>query len=333
MIDIRWERRLHQAGSGSKLALTPGHLVVHERNTRLVSLDPVDGSVRWDVAVGTWPRAVVIAGPRCLVLPQNTDQVVCLDLESGERVWAAGLYGYVGHIVVAGDLVFVGGWRGYTPLRALDAGTGEVRWTTDHREHTVLPVPVGEGLLLGQPGQSTVRLIGQRDARPMNTWILPEPLVDHDNRAAFVADGSGGLLVRCGNRAICRIGPSTTTAELLIHAEWDLAPVAAERVGRVLWLWRRHGGCILADVMDGRVLGEVGPGRPLVGSVVPSGGGFVVADTNGVLLHVGSQGQIGDRAVIGRRVRALRGLAPSGLLVLTKGSLLAAEWGSGARPL
>ncbi|MGW5641909.1 outer membrane protein assembly factor BamB family protein [Saccharopolyspora sp. NPDC003752] len=328
MIDIRWERRLHQAGS--VLALAPGHLVVHERNTRLVSLDPVDGSVRWDVPVGTWPRAVAIAGSRCLVIPQNTDQLLCLDLDSGERVWAAGPYGFVGHLVVAGDVVFAGGWRGYTPLRALDLETGRLRWKTDHREHTVLPLPVGEGLLVGRPGDNIVRLIDQRDARPLTTWTLPQPLVDH--RPAFVADGSGGLLVRCGSRAIARLVPSTGTTDLLVEAEHDLAPVAVNWLDGRLWLWERRGGYTLANAADGRLLGRVGPGQQLVRSVVPTRGGFVVADTSGALLRVSPQGQIDDRVVVGRRIRALRSSAPSGLLVLTKGSLLVVGLGNSARP-
>jgi outer membrane protein assembly factor BamB len=327
VIDVRWERHLHQAGSGSALALTPGHLVGHERNTRLVNLDPVDGSVRWDVPVGSWPRAVAIAGSRCFVLPQNTGQLQCLDLHSGERVWTAGPYGFVGHLVVAGNLVFVGGWRSYTPLRALDVETGQLRWETDHREHTVLPVPVRDGLLVGRPGDSTVRLIDQRDARPMTTWPLPQPLVDHDNRRAFVADGSGGLLVRCGSRAVARIVPSTGTTDLVVEAERDLAPVPVDRHDGLLWLWERRGGCTVATSAEGRILGRVDSGRQLVHSVVSAGGEFVLADTNGRLLRVSAQGSIGDCAVVGQRIRALRRLDQSGLLVVTKGSLLAVELG------
>jgi len=125
---VAWERQLHQAGSASALAVNTRYLVVHERRTRLVSLDPLDGSVRWDIPIGTWPRAVVISGPHCLVIPQNTGELLCLDLDNGERVWSVGLRGYVGHLVVAGDTVLVGGWRGYTPLHALDVDTGRLRW-------------------------------------------------------------------------------------------------------------------------------------------------------------------------------------------------------------
>ncbi|RZQ59934.1 PQQ-binding-like beta-propeller repeat protein [Amycolatopsis suaedae] len=321
MSGVRWERRLHQAGASSALALAPGHLVVHERNTRLVSLDPADGSVRWDVPVGTWPRAVVITGRRCLLLPQNTGLVLCLDLDSGDRVWTAGPYGFVGHLVVADDVVFVGGWRGYTPLRALDLGTGRLRWEADLREHIVRPMQVGAGLLTGRPGDRVLRLLDRRDGRPLTTWSLPSPLGDHET--AFVADEAGGVLVRCGSRSIARLVPSAGTAELVVEA--DLPAVTMEYLGGLLWLWDRRSGYTLVNPSDGRTRGRVDPGRQLVGSVVPAGGGYVVAETNGALLRLSPQGRIGDRVVVGRRIRALHGLEPSGLLVVTKGSLLAFE--------
>ncbi|MER5626124.1 PQQ-binding-like beta-propeller repeat protein [Streptosporangium sp. NPDC002544] len=78
-----WERQLHQRGSASALAVTEDRVVLHERHTRLVCLDRHDCSVRWDVPIGTWPRAVVVASDRCLVLPQDTDQLFCLDLTTG----------------------------------------------------------------------------------------------------------------------------------------------------------------------------------------------------------------------------------------------------------
>lgn len=42
MIEIEWERRLHQAGSDTGLAAAPDAVVVHARETSLVSLEPRD---------------------------------------------------------------------------------------------------------------------------------------------------------------------------------------------------------------------------------------------------------------------------------------------------
>ncbi|MGC4892899.1 hypothetical protein [Micromonospora sp. DT31] len=44
------------------VAVASGHVAAHERGSRLVGLDAVTGAVRWDVPLGTWPRAVVAAG-------------------------------------------------------------------------------------------------------------------------------------------------------------------------------------------------------------------------------------------------------------------------------
>lgn len=124
---IVWERNLHQAGRDTAVATAPGHLVVHERGTRLVGLDPDDGSVRWDVPVGTWPRDLILAGPYCLVLPQNPSDLLCLDVHTGTLVWRVELARFSGNVVVAGDTVLAGGWRDYTPVRAFDLATGAPR--------------------------------------------------------------------------------------------------------------------------------------------------------------------------------------------------------------
>lgn len=124
---IVWERDLHQSGRGTAVATAPGHIVVHERRTRLVSLHPDDGSVRWDVPVGTWPRDLLLARSYCLVLPQSPSDLLCLDVHTGALVWRAELAMFTGNVVVTGDTVLAGGWRGYTPVRAFDLATGGSR--------------------------------------------------------------------------------------------------------------------------------------------------------------------------------------------------------------
>ncbi|MFG2075148.1 outer membrane protein assembly factor BamB family protein [Nonomuraea maritima] len=84
----RWERPLHQRPSAGAPAIGEDCVVVHERHTRLVCLDRRYGTPRWDVPVGTWPRAVVIAGDRCLCLSQE-GVLSCIDLATGAVVWRA----------------------------------------------------------------------------------------------------------------------------------------------------------------------------------------------------------------------------------------------------
>jgi outer membrane protein assembly factor BamB len=161
VFEICWERPLHQAGRAAGVAVSDGVLVAHERCTRLVRLDPTDGSVCWDVSAGTWPRDIVLAGQRCLVIPQDTDRLLCLDLGTGERLWHADLRPFTGGLVVDGDVVLVGGWRGYTPARVVDLATGRTLRETEQRPHPqpqVGVIAVENGSVVGGDSGTLVRL-------------------------------------------------------------------------------------------------------------------------------------------------------------------------------
>ncbi|SDU36303.1 outer membrane protein assembly factor BamB [Amycolatopsis keratiniphila] len=307
------------------MAATARHLVVHERSTRLVGLEPADGSVRWDVPVGTWPRAVVIEQPYCLVLPQNSSRLLCLAVETGEDVWQAEPGSFAGHVVVNEELVLVGGWRGYTPLTAVDLRTGVVRWRAEDRGGTVLPAATETGFLLGQPGGDSVRLIDRADGRELATWSLPEPLVGPDIGPAFRADDDGGFLVRCGDRLVVRIALSEPKAETVVCAEPELAPRAVDLCGGLLWLAERRGGYTVVAASDGAERWRIRHDRRFVASVASVGGGFAIADEDGSLFRIDSTGGVGERVRITQRIRDLRERMPSRLVLLAKGSLLAVD--------
>ncbi|MFC3451679.1 outer membrane protein assembly factor BamB family protein [Amycolatopsis speibonae] len=327
MFDVRWERSLCQAGSPSAMAVTARHLVVHERSTRVVGLEPADGSVRWDVPVGTWPRDVVIEGQYCLVIPQNVSRLRCLDVETGEDVWQVEPGSFAGHVAVHEDVVLVGGWRGCTPLSAVDLRTGDVRWRAKDRRGTALPAATADGFLIGEPGGDSVCLIDRDDGRESATWSLPGPLVGPDSGPAFVPDDEGGFLVRCGDRSVVRVRLSERKAETLVHAEQDLFPRAVERRGGLLWLAERRGGCAVVDASDGTARWRIDHDRRFVPSVASVDGGFVIADEGGLLFRIEQDGAVRERVRITQRIRCLRGQAPSRLVLLTKGSLLAVGTG------
>ncbi|MGW7531147.1 outer membrane protein assembly factor BamB family protein [Amycolatopsis sp. NPDC054798] len=328
MIEIGWERPLHQRGVASGLAVTNGHVIVHERGTRLVSLDPEDGSVRWDVPVGTWPRGVVIAGDRCLVIPQDDPRLSCLDLATGRQIWSADVPAVPGHLVVSANVVLVGGWRGYTPLRAFDLATGQLRWETERRIHTVLPVPAGDGFLIGEPGDTRVRLIDRHDGWELSAWQLPQPLADNDAGASVSEVGPGRFLLRCGPRALAEIVLSADTVREFVRAETDLAAVAPEFAGGLLWLPEVRGGYTVVDPAVGRLRWRVDVGQRLVGQVAPAADGFLVASASGSLFHLNSDGRITKRTSVARRIWALRGAATDQVFAVTKGALLAITIGS-----
>lgn len=322
VIDIEWEHPLHQRGVASGLAVTSGHVIVHERSTRLVSLDPADGAVRWDVPVGTWPRAVAVVGDRCLVIPQNNPRLSCLDLATGREIWSARVPATPGHLVVSANVVLVGGWRGYTPLRAFDLATGRLRWETEQRIRTVLPVPAGDGFLIGVPGDIRVRLIDRHDGRVRAAWWLPQPLADNDVGSSIATVGPGRFLLRCGRRALAEIDLSSDTAREFVQAGTDLMAAAPEQAGGLLWLPEPRGYTVV-DPAAGRLPWRVEVGERLVGQVFPTVDGFLIAGTSGVLVHLTSDGRLAKRTRVARRIWALRSAAPDRLFAAAKGSLIA----------
>ncbi|MEU3272893.1 PQQ-binding-like beta-propeller repeat protein [Saccharomonospora sp. NPDC006951] len=328
MFEIRWERRLHQAGTDSGISVaTGGEVVLHERRTRLVCLDPMTGARRWDVPVGTWPRALTIAEERCFALPQNASRLLCFDLETGDRVWSTELDSTTGHLVVSGDALLAGGWRGYTPLRLMDRETGELRWRTADRSHTARPIAADGGVLVGEPGGSAVRLLDRRDGAEIAAWPLPHPLIDTDNKATFTSAGNDRFLTRCGLHSVVDIRPSQGTVRECLVAHHDLASSAPVHVGGLLWLRERRGGFTVADLVDERVRYRVDVGQPLLDHVVAVDSGFVVASTTGTLFHLDSEGTVTERVTVSRRIRALRPHTDGQVLVAAKGTLLAIKVG------
>lgn len=318
--NILWERQLHQRGSASALAVTEDRVIIHERHSRLVCLNRYDGSVRWDIPIGTWPRAVVVAGDYCLVVAQNTDQLSCLDLATGSVVWCAGLRPYSGHVVASGETVVVGGWRGYTPMAAFNLKDGRPLWQTPRRMATVLPLPWGGGVLLGSGSETW--LIDPRDGRELVRRRLPEPLTDVDDVPAFTMIDSGRCLVRCGLRSVMCIRLSSEFVDQFFSHDADLLPWAAEFTGGVVWLRERRAGYLAVDPADGSALWKVDVRQPLVRGVVRDGEGFVVASEGGVLFRLRSDGHILERSPSSvARVAALRDLGAGGMLMVTKGTL------------
>jgi len=327
---VEWERNLHQAGSKSGLVVSTDALLVHERHTRLVRIDPLDGSVRWDVHVGPFPRAITVVGRRCLVLPQNTGQLLCLDMVTGERMWSTDLDRFIGHLLATEDAILVGGWRGYTPLRVLDMVTGQLRWETDDLVHTVRPAIAGDSFLIGEPGSSTVALIDRHEFRKISSLSLPQPLVDHDDRAAFTPTENHRFRVRCGLRSVVEIQPLTEIAREFVVADRDLGSSAPVHAGGVIWMRDRQSGFAVADSHDGHVLPNVDLPQPPVDQVVAVGAGFVVAGTFGTLFYLDIDGHVIAKETVSRRIRSLHRLGSERVLVMTKGTLLAAQINSHA---
>ncbi|MEV6899743.1 hypothetical protein [Amycolatopsis sp. NPDC051372] len=176
MFELRWERPLHQRPAAADIAVSDGDVLVHERSTRLVRLSGSDGAVRWDVPLGTWPRAVVLDGSDVVALPQQPGRLFCLSWADGLPHWTNDVGWLSGHVVVSPEVVLVGGWRGYTPLRGLSRSTGELLWTRSRV--TVLPAWFAGGFLVGEPRGAGVELLHPGTGEPTRTWRTHVPNAD-----------------------------------------------------------------------------------------------------------------------------------------------------------
>ncbi|MFG2303388.1 PQQ-binding-like beta-propeller repeat protein [Actinacidiphila glaucinigra] len=321
-----WERTLHQRVDPRTLAVAGDRLVVHERWSRLVCLDRRDGTVRWDVPFGLWPRSVVVAGDHVLGIAQDSDVLRCWDLATGVALWEAALRPFTGHITVGAGTVLVGGWRGYSPLHAFDLRTGHPLWSTSQRRDTVLPLAVGDYALVGADSGTCLCLLGMRDGVERARWELPEPLTPVDAGAAFSRAADDRVLVRCGPGTVVEVRVECGTVRTLRRHDTALMAAPVEYAGELLWL-REPGGYAVVDPSDGSLRRRVDLRQRPAEGVVPTGSGFLVGGDQGTVLRLDPAGRVVARAAVSRRVCALRPAGPDGhpehVVVATRGTLLA----------
>lgn len=277
--------------------------------------------MRWDVPIGAWPRAIVVDAGQCLLLPQDRDVLVCLDLATGAERWQAEVPRFTGHLVVLGDTVLTGGWRGYTPLRIFDRTSGALRWADAHPTETVPPTMTDAGLLIGATGGRSVRAISVPGGEELAAWALPEPLRAADTGpGAFVPAGPGRFLLRCGPRTVWEIRPASGDGGVLFQHDTDLADDGISVAGGEVWVRERLGG----QVALGPPPRRVSPAVACAHGVVRVGQGTVVATRRpGVLLLTGPDGAVRERAAVDQQITAVYGLDPDTVLVLGKGEVTA----------
>ncbi|WP_088999044.1 outer membrane protein assembly factor BamB family protein [Micromonospora echinofusca] len=97
------------------MAVASGSLVVAERHSRLVRLDPRSGEQLWEQRVEDCWGTAVIASECCLYLSQS-GVLHCFDLGNGLRLWSTPGMSLRYYVSVCGSVVWLGGWRGYHSL-------------------------------------------------------------------------------------------------------------------------------------------------------------------------------------------------------------------------
>ena len=123
------------------------------QGARLVGLDPLRGTLRWDIAAASprgtneVERLADLVGPAnrtidsiCMRAFQSA--VTCINADRGTLVWTKNAGGIDG---VAGDEQFVFGADASDRLTAWQRVTGEVTWTSDKLLHHGLSTPLSTG--------------------------------------------------------------------------------------------------------------------------------------------------------------------------------------------
>jgi len=191
VLDGRWLWSYQRPGAeplalGSRLVIQPFRdtLLVGQGN-RLVGLDPLKGTPRFDVNVGTprgsneVERLADLVGPMARVDDEACVRVfqfsvACLELNRGSVRWSRPQAGTQG---VAADLRTVVGADGSDRLTAWKAENGDFLWRVDRFTHRGLGTPViwGERIVVGD-AKDYVHILAKSDGRTLGRIELDSPL-------------------------------------------------------------------------------------------------------------------------------------------------------------
>jgi outer membrane assembly lipoprotein YfgL len=192
VLDGRWLWAYQRPGAdplalGSRLVIQPFRdtLLVGQGN-RLVGLDPLKGTPRFDVNVGTprgsneVERLADLVGPMARVDDEACVRVfqfsvACLELNRGSVRWTRP---QAGTQAVAADLRTVVGADGSDRLTAWKAENGDFLWRVDRFTHRGLGTPViwGERIVVGD-AKGYVHILAKADGRTVGRIELDSPLV------------------------------------------------------------------------------------------------------------------------------------------------------------
>ncbi|MEV7547579.1 PQQ-binding-like beta-propeller repeat protein [Streptomyces sp. NPDC089915] len=312
---VLWERDLHQRGGSSAFVLGPDCVVLHERHTRLVCLERADGAVRWDVPLGTWPRGIVLAGDRVLVLPQTPDLLSCIDLRTGASLWSTPTPRWTGNLAVCSDTVVIGGWRGYTPMSGLDLADGGVRWTTPSPVTSVRTLAWAGGVLTGSGCEAV--LLDPADGSDLARWRLPDPLAGPDVKAFVPVDAD--RVVAVGEAASLMTFGTGAERPARLGTYGPFRAVGC--IDGSVWMMRSGGGFLAVDPTDGTSPWAVEADRRMVADPLPYADGLLVGDVNGGIRRLGPDGRhVEGCSLSGRRLNALAAAGDGGLFFAAKGT-------------
>jgi len=186
--------------------LAVGDTLVVGLSGRLVGLNPLNGSVRWEAPVGTSrgtnevERLVDLVGPASRVgnsvcVRAYSAAVGCVDTLRGAPVWVRPARGIVG---VHGDENNVVGVEANGRVQSWARSSGEPAWTSDRLLHRSLgaPLAVGRVVVIGD-SLGTVHVLSREDGSEMNRLstdgspVLMAPIMA--NNVLVVQTRKGGI--------------------------------------------------------------------------------------------------------------------------------------------
>ncbi|MBL7261901.1 outer membrane protein assembly factor BamB family protein [Paractinoplanes lichenicola] len=248
---IVWTRPLHVRSEA--VAVSPDALIVAERLTRLVRLDPRTGDQLWEQRVEDCWGTVVRAGDRCLYLSQ-TGILRCFDLGTGDPLWSVGGLRERRYVTVSGSAVFVGGWRGYHPLERLslvDGSSLPLPSPVSGRLSWPVSIPGHQAVLVAASEKSALYVVSGTGIRQFE-----HPLEDF--RLSHTGDG-GRITFVAGSRTVMDF-TLESGVRLLWRNDRDLAPAHRPMLdGDTLWLVDDAGLAVVG--LAGRTVARLRPGR------------------------------------------------------------------------
>ncbi|MCW2140074.1 Outer membrane protein assembly factor BamB, contains PQQ-like beta-propeller repeat [Actinoplanes cyaneus] len=226
-------------------------MVVAERHRRLVALRAHDGGQRWDRQVEDCWGTLVLAGDRCLYLSQS-GVLHCFALGSGEPLWARPGLPLRRHVSVCGDVIFVGGWRGYHPLVRFSLSDGEpLPFAGVPLGPLAAPMPLLSGAVLLAGADRPALVLLAASGTLLDEWPLPEPIAFADGGPGFSAGDDGSVTFLSGRRIVMALRDGDGPRVLWRH-DRDLVPRAPMFDARTLWLVD-DAGIAVVDTVRGAV--------------------------------------------------------------------------------
>lgn len=114
MYKNNWNRDLH--GSGGTMIVHQNKIIVAERNSKLVMLEPEGGKLIWEQNVTSIHGWLTANGNRIYYLDEVRSLLI-IDFTTGEFLNKLKFhYPYLGYVFVRKNFLITGSWRGYTDL-------------------------------------------------------------------------------------------------------------------------------------------------------------------------------------------------------------------------